>query len=53
MKEDFDRLNRQLQKRKEKEESAVKNVQDTIEERLYRINLLNKRNESALEKVQK
>ena len=53
VKEDFDRLQKQIKNREEKEKSAQTNVQASLEERLYKVNLLNKRAESNLDKVKR
>ena len=45
MKEDFDRLQKQLQTRKEKEQTVQDNLRYAIEEKIHKVNLLNKRNE--------
>ena len=53
MKEDFDRLQKQLKQRDEKHKNVQANVQNSLEEKLYKISVLNKRNHSTLEKFKK
>ena len=53
MKEDFERLQKQLKVRSEKEKAVETNAQYALEEKLHKINLLNKRAEDACDKVKR
>ena len=53
MKEDFDRLQAQLQKRKEKETAVQEAARYYQEERVAKANALNTRGQNALDKVKR